>query len=99
MIAKLHLAAMRSRDVARDAQAQPGATGFPAARAFEPIERFEHRFQFALRYSGAVIADSKREFGGAFLDTNLRPLAIRGCVVDQIGDGAPEELRCAEVGL
>ena len=92
MVEKPYLATVRPRDVAGDAQAQPGPAGFPAARRFESKERFEHRLQRAVRDSGAVVANPKREARGAFRNPDLRALAIQRRVVDQIGYAALEEL-------
>ena len=78
---------MRAEDRARDGEAEPGAAGLAAARAFEPHERLEHALKLLRRNARTFVVDDDPA-------SPCRPPrwrgrdAVEGGVVDQIADRA-----------
>src|SRR5664279_5813794 len=70
MIAQAKVPSVRLRDIPRNGKAQPCATGFAAARAFETVERFERLLDFCFRYARTVVAHVDRQPVRAIRDPN-----------------------------
>src|ERR1019366_9191596 len=88
-----------ARDIARDAQAEPGAAGRAAARSVASEKRLECLFQFLLRDAGPLIeyADGQPVRSIFHLDRGAAAVADR--VVHEIGEAAPQGERPARVWL
>src|SRR5664280_169077 len=83
-----YVATRRTRDVARDAQPQAGASCLPAARGLEPEERVEHALEHGLGNSGSFVTDAKRHGLRTVLDADMGPLSVNHRVVQQVADAA-----------
>src|SRR5690349_13586182 len=86
-IAQDERAAVRLRDVARDAEPETYAAGRRIARAFQPEERLEHLLERLGRYTGTFVENPKDEVF-AVLDDDGRAFAVFDRIRQQVRETA-----------
>src|ERR1700760_4442608 len=86
---------MLARHRSREAGAQAAACLLRTARGLAPIERREHLFLLVRRDAGPVIVDDDDDAVRLVNDLHPCAIAILDCIVDEVGDRAPDEGRAA----
>jgi hypothetical protein len=96
-VAQNDVTAMCARDVAGDAEAQAGAAGGAAARAFDAEEGFDCLFELHLVDARDLVQDAQRQLLIGVVDVYGGAAAVGKGVVDEVGQAASEQ--AADVGV
>ena len=97
-VAQHKITAVAARDVARDAQAQAGAAGGPAARSLKAEEGLEDLLELGLGDARAVVEHLHFQPLGVVMQLDRGAAAVGAGVVDQVAQRALEQRGIGHAG-
>ena len=85
---------MAARHIARNGEAEAGATGLRIARIIKPIKRAKHFFQSIFGNADAIIIDKNchRVFGFVNFRTKMHHAGMAARIIDQIIQAATKSI-------